>query len=637
MGTWRAMPAARTSELGFSTRERRRHWLATLVAILLGAGLRWPVLQTPLHSDDFQQLAMLRGAFVLRRPIWDLFWFGPGSAAEWQRLVAFGFDPWWTSPDHRLSMFRPLSSLLIAFDASLFGSDAVLCHLHSLLWWVALVISVALLFARILPPAVAAAAVLLFALDQAHDVPLSWLANRSTLVAATFGVLALLAHLRARDHGLERGWWLLSGLLWALSLAAGEYAFGLIAYVLAFECLQARDRLARRLLAVAPALALAGLYLVLRAALGIGVGGSGLYVGPGEPARYLFTLLQRAPVLASDVLLGVPAGWWQNGAPWRDFVIGLELLGPEGWSRLPSWQSAHVVVGVLALACAWLALHFVTRHAAREQASVRFMLLGSMLALGAAVGAEPSARLLIAPELGAATLLATLLVHAARLAAQSHPQPPAQPQAHAWSRTRYALLGCAIVLVHGVIAARIAYAHTADSRLRAQSSLRWALDAPIPRDATQLDIVIVAATDFATAANLPWLRWFYGLPLPHSYRRLSGAIQAHDLRRLDDHSIEIDVLSSDVSDAFAGTIYRTRDEPLLPGQRVQLPGMEVLVVATAQDGNPWRLHVRFERALDDPKLLWLHARPEGLRRIAPPRAGETLRLPRAATPWQRFQ
>jgi hypothetical protein len=615
------MAPATRSEL--DPAKKRHVWLLAWTAVGLGAVLRWPVLLTPLHSDDYQQIAMLRGAFLLRRPSWNLFWFGPRSGVEWQRLVDFGFDPWWTAPDHRLAMLRPLSSLLIAFDASALGANAEFCHLHSLLWWVALISAVALLLGRLLPTSIAATAVALFALDEAHNIPLSWLANRSTLVAATFGTLALLSHVRAREHGIRWGWLALSLVCWMAALAAGEYAFGLLAYLVAFELLRVRDRLAIRVLCLLPGLGLAVIYLGVRAGLGIGVGGSGLYVGPNEPLRYLVAVAKHAPTLLGDVLLGVPAGFWQTGAPFRDFVIDLNLFDPVTWARLPSWQSAQVVIGVLALLAGVLALRFIAQRAARELDVVRFLFLGSVLASVAAAGTLPSARLLMAPELGACALLATLLVHSA----ERFRSVLARGE-----RTLAGLMCAAIVFVHGGLAARTAYAHTADSRIRAESSKRWALSAQIPRDASKLDIVIVSASDFATAANLPWLRWFHGMPLPHSYRRLSGALQAHDITRTDAHTVELAVLSNDVSDAFAGSIYRTRDEVLAVGQRVQLPGLAVEVLAV-DSGNPWRLRFTFDRELEDPSLIWLQARPEGLRRFTPPRIGETLRLPRAALPW----
>ena len=128
-------------------------------------------------------------------------------------------------------------------------------------------------------------------------------------------------------------------------------------------------------------------------------------------------------------------------------------------------------------------------------------------------------------------------------------------------------------------------------------------------------------SDFATATNLPWIRLLLGLPLPRSYRRLSGAKQAHQLRRVDAHSLDLTWCRATCATPLLVRFYRARDAALHAGQRVQLPRMEVTVLA-ARDGNPYRLRVRFERELDDPRLLFLHARPDGLRRLALPPPGE---------------
>jgi hypothetical protein len=601
----------------------------TALAIALGAALRWPALLAPFHSDDYQQLAMLRGAFVLKRPAWDLFWFGPRTMPELGRLIAFGFDPWWTSPNHRLSMLRPLSSLLIWLDDRSFGASPLPWHLHSLLWWAALIGGVGLLLHKLLPSTAAALALLIFALDEAHDVPLAWLANRSTLVAASFGVLGLCAHLHFRTTAAgtaRRRYAALSALCFALSLAGGEYAFGTLAYLLAFEALGARDAWSSRLRALLPATLLAGLYLALRTTLGYGVGGSGLYVDPSDPLGYLERVAIHVPVLAANLVLGVPTQWWDTGSPLRDFVLEHELLTPALWQRSPSWHSAHLVLGLGALLGAALALRWLARRAPAEASPLAWLLAGSLLSLIAAAGTGPSERLLGAPALGVSALLASLLLQGARtlgrreLALGTRLACPG------------ALLCAAIVIVHIGLAARRAYAETAAMRGAAEASESWAVRAEIPDNPRALDVVIVSASDFATAANLPWLRLMHGLPLPHSYRRLSGAMQAHDLRRTGERSLELEVLASDLGDAFAGSIYRPRSEGFVPGQRMRLPGMEIEVLAV-QEGNPWRLRFVFDRALDDPHLVFLHARPGGLRRFTPPAVGATLRLPRAALPW----
>jgi hypothetical protein len=202
-------------------------------------------------------------------------------------------------------------------------------------------------------------------------------------------------------------------------------------------------------------------------------------------------------------------------------------------------------------------------------------------------------------------------------------------------RARLTPVACGLALfVHGVLAAQRAHGDGDKLALQAQSSLRWALAAEIPRDARATDVVVLSASDFATSTNLPFIRAQQGLALPRSYRRVSGASQPHELTVLDAHTLELQVLSSDVTDAFAGSIYRPRDQPLSAGDVVQLRGMRVQVMSV-RAGNPNRVRVHFDRALSDPQLVLLHAFPDGLRRIALPVTGQSLLLPRAAVPWQR--
>jgi hypothetical protein len=600
---------------------------ATALAIGLGALLRFPVLRTTFFSDDYQQLAMLHGRFLLARAPWDLFWFGPRNAIERRALLDFGFDPWWTAGGHTISMFRPLSSLLIWLDDRLFGMNAALCHAHSLLWWVALVLCAARLSSRVLPDAVAACAIVLFALDAAHGVPLSWLANRSTLVAATFGMLALTAHVAARTatgRGAARAPAAIALVGWACALAAGEYAFGMLAYLVAYEAFGARGPVHERVRALLPAAGLAALYLGARAALGYGAAASGIYVGPDEPLRFARAAATRVPALAADLLLGVPATWWRGGSAVRDALIDLHLFGPAAWSKLPGQRSVVIALGVAALALGALALHRVVRRAP-ELGALRWLAAGSFFGAIAASGTLPSTRLLVAPAFGASALLAGVVVVALGALRARAPRP----RMH--NALALGTVALAIALVHGALAARDAYVDSARHQRTARTAQRWALDAPIPRDAQDLDVIVISASDFSTSVNVPWVRAAYGLPLPRSYQRLSAPMQPHDVTRVDAHTLDVALLGNNLDGAFAGSLYRTRDDGLHAGQHARGNGFEVSVLG-AEAGNPSRLRVRFDRALDDPRLLFLHARAGGLARVALPGPGRTLRLPVAAAP-----
>jgi hypothetical protein len=91
---------------------RARVWWA-LVVLAIGGGiwLRWHAQYAGFVGDDAVQLAMLRGDFPAERHFLDLFRFADNER-DGLRLMEFGYDAWWTDPQLRIAMFRPLSSAL---------------------------------------------------------------------------------------------------------------------------------------------------------------------------------------------------------------------------------------------------------------------------------------------------------------------------------------------------------------------------------------------------------------------------------------------------------------------------------------------------------------------------------------------
>ena len=51
-----------------------------------------------------------------------------------------GFAPWWASEQIKTNFFRPLSSLTLALDFSLWPDRPLLMHVHSLLWFCLLIV-----------------------------------------------------------------------------------------------------------------------------------------------------------------------------------------------------------------------------------------------------------------------------------------------------------------------------------------------------------------------------------------------------------------------------------------------------------------------------------------------------------------
>ncbi len=607
-----------------STPLRRLAYPALLIgAIALGAVLRWPILSSGFYADDFDHHAMQVGAYPVPRARFDMFNFGNGSATENRALMQSGHFPWWSDPRIHLSMFRPLSSALIAFDFAAFGLDAQYFHLHSLCWWALLVVACGLLLAELLPGSIAAIALVFFALEEAHSYPVGWLANRSTLVATTFAFLALRDHVvwRRSAAPLARA---RSIVFVVLALASGEYALAALAYFAAFELLVSRDAWRVRARALGPVAGAALAYLVLRGALGYGIAGSGYYISPtASPVAFVGAVLWRVPVLVGDLMLGVVADWYTAGSPWRAAFLRTQWFTPQQWRALPDWHFWQVSIGIACLGVAILLVRKLPQLTGASNAAVaRWLFVGALLSLVPASGGMASARLMVPASLGFDVLFAVLLVAA-------------------WDRLLHGrvlqraggLCGVFVLLyLHGYQAAERSQIDAYALRFRARVEQAWVLLADI--DDTKIrgqSIAIVAASDLATAWYIPYILRMAGRPMPRAAWLLSGAGQPHDLERVADDAIDLTVITTSVDDMAVGSNYRAADRPFHVGDTVRLPAFAVRVLATLR-GQPQRVRFTFPSSLDDGHYLFLFPGERGLRRIDLPKVGERLRLPRPVYP-----
>src|SRR4051794_17764132 len=131
-----------------------------------------------------------------------MFRFVRGDPARTGRLIDLGIFPWWTDPGLKAEFLQALTVLTHRLDYALWPDSPALMHAHSLLWLGAAVAAASAFYRRMLGATWAAGiAALLFAADDARGATVGWLANRNVLVAATFGVLALIAHDRRRRDG----------------------------------------------------------------------------------------------------------------------------------------------------------------------------------------------------------------------------------------------------------------------------------------------------------------------------------------------------------------------------------------------------------------------------------------------------
>jgi hypothetical protein len=165
---------------------KRMPIVATLVAIVL----LLPVIGTGMMMDDHVHKMLISNGKYPGGPRgdWDIFRFLDDDPAALKWVVDRGMWPWWTAPGFRLAFFRPLASLWHSLDYHVFPNAHWFLHFESILIFAASAFFASVLYRRILGATVCAGlATLMFAVDDAHSMVITWIANRHSILAATCG------------------------------------------------------------------------------------------------------------------------------------------------------------------------------------------------------------------------------------------------------------------------------------------------------------------------------------------------------------------------------------------------------------------------------------------------------------------
>ncbi|HKU37595.1 MAG TPA: hypothetical protein VJR89_05590, partial [Polyangiales bacterium] len=506
-------------------------------------------------------------------------------------LLASGRLPWWSAPDLQMTLLRPLASALGAFDFQVLDGarHPARMHAHSLLIWMLLLCGVALVLPELLPLPAAGLALLLYSCEDAAILPVTWIANRSELIANACVVFALYCQLR----GLR----VASLALVALALLAGEHALPALGYLAAFEL--ARGFRWQRL---APLCALVVSYFAGRAALGWAASGLTMYIDPiATPRRFLSAASDRLPLLFGDVVFGIASDWFPGGPP-RGELFGLPLV-----PKAVDWPSLQLGLG-------WLACALVigTLLALRGRGPVFWLLLAAALSLVPMCAATPMGRL---------TLPAALGVHAAF-------------GAGLWalarrSRTAAAALGCVLLWVHGVSAGLRSHREPELYVRMARSEEQWGALAHL--DVGGREVILISA-GYSTHWVMPYVRHLHGLPPLTGSHTLSAAyLSEHELVRSGERSLEIRLPGRPRGGTFSGSVYRAEDRPFFAGQRIITPRFSVEILA-ADGGEPVWMRFTFPNSLDWDGYRFVYPFRQGVLRLTLPPIGGRLMLPPPAFP-----
>lgn len=578
-----------------------------IIVACAGVVLSLSALDTGLVADDYFQRGRLLGQWLspeVDASLWGLFSFLEGTPEQVQVFKEAGFGPWWMFEDFpaRVVFWRPLTEITHWIDYQLWPETPWLMHLHSLLWFGAAVWVIARLYQKIIGPVwVAGLAAILFVISSNHAVAAGWLSQRNTLIAAFFGGLGFLAHIRWRREGWH------PGILWGpvcylLALFSKEAALAFGAYLFAYTLFLDRGTLRRKITGFLPYIGITLWWYAVYRHLGFGAEGiPEAYIDPGNsPFLFLKALLIRMPALLLAQFIGLPADLWT--------LVNVFLS-----------ESVLIVGAVIATALLIIML-IILWPLFRRDTVARFWGLGMLLGLVPSCIVFPSSRLLFFSTIGAMGIIAQFLA--------SWLEHTADHQ----FRTRPARLLCtAFVMIHLLMSPIIA--QLIHAGLGSLNRISHAIISAMPYDddiSPKTVVVVNPPVEPVLLAGISFVRAAYNYPVPAHVWSLSSGELPLTITRIDERTIDIESQQGLLDTPF-GKMLRGPSHPMHVGQRVELSGMAVEVLALADGWQPSRARFTFAVPLDDPSLLWFRCQQEGLVPYTPPGVGESETLSSVVT------
>jgi hypothetical protein len=479
---------------------------------------------------------------------------------ENEALRSQGRIPWWAPMDLKVQLWRPVSVLTHLLDQSVAPGSPVWAHLHSILWLVGLAGLAVLLYRHIQGRTpVAALAALIYAVDEAHGLPVGWIANRNALIATALGICAVLAYARAADKDKVSLWsplWLLAALL------AGEAAVASCAWLLAHALFLDRGGAARRVVRLLPAALVVLGWRLTYTALGFGTHGSGLYLDPlSDPVAFVLALPERALVLLADQFFGLPS-------------LGYSFLtGPERW--------AFLVLGAV-LVVGWLLLSLPLLRADRR---ARFWAAGTLLSLLPIAATFPAARLLGFVGLGGAAWIALLI------------------ERWTWREETQTRWARPLVALHLVIAP-LSLPLSAYAPRCLSETLVAPCSGALPANAQGKTVLYLNVNELCTGYAIPAAQQ-QGLPVPARTLMLVSGHYATEVMGVDAHTLELHIPEGLQSNP-ADRLFRS-DRAMPVGTEVRAGPLTYTVLGHNADGRVARVRVHSKLPLADPELIWLVA------------------------------
>ena len=542
----------------------------------------WPELRKIVQDDE-----------RLTGPMRAYSFFG-GNEESIGRGQDTGIIPWWLDPNVCLNFWRPIAGCLLDIDYTLWPETPMMMHLHSLIWFAALLVLSALLFRNIMGITWAAgAAALLFAIDDSHAWPVGFLANRHILVAMFFGVLSIGAFDRWRKSD-ESKWGIVSLLAFVFSLLSSEGGVVVFGYLIAYLIFLDRKNFSDKIRSVIPFVLSIVIWRIVYNILGYGATGNELYIDPiREPVYFIGTAIERLPILLMGSIAYPPSDlyfFFSNQGLLVYSALSYLLLIIFAGITYPLWKQCRIS---------------------------QFWFCGMVFAAVPLCAALPGNRNLGFLSLGAFGAIAQILYHFLH---------NRDELIHSPLRRRFlwglAGIGGMIHLIFspvGLGMSPLLLKFMDREMVQALNFADWD-----ERIETKDVIVLNSPMGILVCYLIPF-RFIDRVPNPEHLRLLSSGSDPIHVKRIDDRTLSIRpdygfLPSTDESRKPAGArrihfglqnflkrfewLLLRRDTRFQAGQTIQLTGLRIEIVSITDDWRPLEVRFHFDRILEDESLLW---------------------------------
>ena len=555
-------------------------WLTIERAVLLFLLLVLPIVFAPYHADDFFHLLILQQDPMLERggdgSLLGLFSFVDDNPEHRAQLFRYGVLPWWASDNYHFRFWRPLGELTHWFDYAVFGANPLPAHIHSILWFLLASIPFYFVARKTLPEsrALLLLCLAIFMWDGQHIGTISWIANRSALIAVTFALWSLYSHISWRQS--NRGIFaLLSHLLLVLALLGGEIGLSIMAYLFTWSWFLDKGTVKNRLLPLTGYGIIGVAYLCLHRHLDFGASTSDSYINIfTEPLDFLIASVERFFVYMASVFLPIPAGASRVGGD-RYWYLAVIL----------------VVIGAITLPL----LLYVSRNILRENRVLCFWLFGALLSTFPITSAPAQDRLTVFLTVGIDIFLACVIYYALIN----------KQQASEYYKERSVVnTARAFVVIHLILSPMHLLGGTSIMHKDTRSLLNHALefDDTIAIAGKKL---VVLEMPLGISISMMGMRKAMGEQLPESAFFVGNEEGETWYKIISDNEM---IVTRDIGFVIGyEMVFRSiSKEPFRIGDRISMRSVEIEILSVNDQGRPLQVKLTFNESLQSDNWLFYH-------------------------------